>query len=111
MGIITYFLPYLLMFAAMAKLQEREAGPEVRRVPGGRPMALVLAAVGFVSTSVTIVLSVIPADEEPNKPLAVAKVLVSTVVLIAAGVVTFWMGRRNREQGTGNREQGIGNSE
>ncbi len=96
MGIITYFLPYLLMFAAMAKLQQRPAGPEVRRVPGGRPVALLLAVVGLVSTSVTIVLSVIPAAEEPNKPLAVAKVLASTVVLIAAGVVTFRMGKRKR---------------
>ena len=96
MGIINYFLPYLLMFAAMAKLQERPAGPQVRRVPGGRPMAIGLAVVGFVSTAVTIVLSVIPAEEEPNKPLAVAKVLVSTLVLIAAGMVTFWAGRRKR---------------
>ncbi len=96
MGIINYFLPYLWMFAAMAKLQNRPAGPEVRRVPGGRPVALLLAVVGFVSTAVTIVLSVIPADEEPNKPLAVAKVLVSTVVLIAAGAITFWIGKRKR---------------
>jgi amino acid transporter len=96
MGIINYFLPYLWMFAAMAKLQGRQAGPEVRRVPGGRPTAIALAVLGFVSTAVTIVLSVIPADEEPNKPLAVAKVLVSTIVLIAAGAVTFWLGRRRR---------------
>jgi amino acid transporter len=104
MGIITYFLPYLLMFAAMAKLQGRPAGPEVRRVPGGRRMALLLAAVGFVSTAVTIFLSVIPADEEPNKPLAVVKVVGATVVLVGAGAVTLWVGKKNREQGVGNRE-------
>ncbi len=96
MGIINYFLPYLWMFAAMVKLQGQKAGPEVRRVPGGRPVAVLLAVVGFVSTAVTIVLSVIPADEEPNKPLAIAKVLVSTIVLIAAGAVTFWVGKRKR---------------
>ena len=96
MGIINYFLPYLWMFAAMVKLQERKAGPEVRRMPGGRAVAVLLAVVGFVSTAVTIVLSVIPADEEPNKPLAIAKVLVSTIVLIAAGAVTFWVGKRKR---------------
>lgn len=96
MGIITYFLPYLLMFAAMAKLQGRPAGGEVRRVAGGRPVALLLSVVGLVSTAVTIVLSVIPAAEEPDKPLAVAKVLVSTVVLVGAGVAVFWMGTKKR---------------
>jgi amino acid transporter len=101
MGIINYFLPYLLMFAAMAKLQGRPAGPEVRQVPGGRPVAIALAIVGFVATAVTIVLSVIPADEEPNKPLAIAKVLVSTMVLIAAGVVTFQMGKKKRRSALG----------
>ena len=96
MGIITYFLPYLALFAAMVKLQGRRAGADVRRVPGGRPVALALAGVGFVSTVVTIVLSVVPAEEEPHKAVAVAKVLVSTAVLVGAGAATFAMGRRKR---------------
>jgi amino acid transporter len=98
MGIINYFIPYLFLFAAMARLQARKAGPEVRRVPGGRPVAIGLAVLGFVSTAMTIVLSVIPADEEPNKPLAVAKVLVSTTVLIVGGWILFAIGSRKRKQ-------------
>ncbi len=35
MGVITYFIPYLYLFAAMIKLQREPAGPEVIRVPGG----------------------------------------------------------------------------
>lgn len=89
MGIITFFIPYLFLFAAMARLQSRPAGAGIARVPGGRPIALALAAVGFCSTALTIVLSVIPADEEPNKSLAVAKVLLSTAALILGGVVMF----------------------
>ena len=98
MGIITYFIPYLFLFAAMAVLQRRPAGPEVQRVPGGKRVALGLATLGFVSTALTIVLSVIPGDEEPNKPLAVAKVLVSTVVLVGAGVVVFWIAQGKRRK-------------
>jgi hypothetical protein len=41
-------------------------------------------------------LSAIPADEEPNKPLALAKVLVATAVLVGAGVVVFWIAQRKR---------------
>jgi glutamate:GABA antiporter len=96
MGIITYFLPYLVLFAAMAKLAGRRAGPGVRRLPGGWPVALALAAVGFASTAMTIVLSVIPAEEEPHKGVAVAKVLVSTAVLVVSGLVVFWVGERKR---------------
>jgi glutamate:GABA antiporter len=96
MGIITYFIPYLFLFAAMARLQSRPAATETIRIPGGRAAALGLATLGFISTAVTIVLSVIPADEEPNKPLAVAKVLLSTAAVIGTGVIVFAIARRKR---------------
>ena len=40
MTVIIYFIPYLYVFAAMIKLQREPAGPEVIRVPGGRPVAV-----------------------------------------------------------------------
>jgi amino acid transporter len=89
MGIIAYFLPYLFLFAALIRLQSRTAAPEVRRIPGGKPVAMLLAAVGLASTLLTIVLSAFPASDEPNKPLAVAKVLGGTIALVGAGVAVF----------------------
>ena len=94
MGILSYFLPYLFLFAAMIRLQSRPAGPEVRRVPGGKPVAIALASIGLASTALTIVLSAIPADDEPNKPLAVLKVIGGTVVLVGIGVAVFLASRR-----------------
>jgi amino acid transporter len=94
MGIISFFLPYLFLFAAMIKLQGRRVGPEVRRVPGGKPVAVLLASVGLASTALTIVLSAFPAHDDPNKPLAVAKVLGGTIVLVGAGVLVFVVERR-----------------
>jgi amino acid transporter len=96
MSIITYFIPYLFVFAAMICLQKRHAGPDVIRVPGGAKVAIPLAVIGFLSTALTIVLSVIPPDEEPNKPLAVAKVLISTAVLIGAGAAVFFAAWRKK---------------
>ncbi len=43
MGIIAYFIPFLFMFAAMIVLQREPAGPDVMRVPGGKPVAIALA--------------------------------------------------------------------
>jgi amino acid transporter len=94
MGIISFFLPYLFLFAAMIKLQNRPVDPEVRRVPGGKPVAILLASVGLASVGLTIVLSAFPASDDPNKPLAVTKVVGGTLVLVGAGVVVFVVERR-----------------
>ena len=59
------------------------------RVPGRRPIALALAGVGSVTTMATIVLSVIPAEEEPHKGLVVTKILLSTTLAIDGGVVAI----------------------
>ena len=74
MGIIAYFIPFLFMFAAMIVLQREPAGPEVIRVPGGKPVAIALAATGFVVTLISIVLSCVPGDDEPDKAFFVIKV-------------------------------------
>jgi hypothetical protein len=73
----------------MIRLQNRPTGPEVRHVPGGKPVAIALAAIGLASTALTIVLSAFPADDEPDKLLAVVKVVGGTIVLIGAGFAVF----------------------
>ncbi len=96
MGIIAYFIPFLFIFAAMIKLQGETAGPEVMRTPGGRPVAIVLAALGFVTTAISIFLACVPPDDEPHKWLAVTKVVGSSVALVAVGVIVYVVGRRRR---------------
>jgi amino acid transporter len=93
MAIICYFVPYLFLFAAMIRLQSEPAGPEVRRVPGGKPVAIALASLGLASTMLTIFLSVFPAEDEPHKVMAVVKVVGGTAVMIGAGIVLFLIGR------------------
>lgn len=94
MGIVTYFIPFLFMFAAMIRLQREPAGPDVMRVPGGSPVAIVLASLGLLTTTVAIVLACVPADEEPNKMLAFGKVVGSSAAMVAIGVAVYLAGRR-----------------
>ncbi len=54
-----------------------------------------------MTTAIAIVLSVIPAEEEPNKPLAMAKVLVSTAVLIGSGAALFLIAEKKAEVAAG----------
>ena len=103
MAVISYFLPYVFLFGAMIRLQSSSAGPEVRRVPGGKPVAILLGLVGLASTAMTILLSAVPADDEPNKALALVKVVGGTIVLVGTGLAVFlfsrWKtGRMAREQ-------------
>ena len=93
MAIICYFLPYLFMFAAMIRLQREPAGPEVRRVPGGKPVAIVLASLGLVSTSLTIFLSVFPAEDDPHKAMAVLKVVGGTAIMVGVGLMLLLIAR------------------
>jgi amino acid transporter len=94
MSVIAFFIPYLLMFAAMIKLQRVPAGPEVIRVPGGTPVAIALASIGFATTTISIGLAMLPANDEPNKPLAVIKIVGLTAAMIAVGVGLYVLGNR-----------------
>jgi amino acid transporter len=94
MAIISYFIPYLFMFASMIRLQQEPAGRDVIRVPGGRPVAVALAALGLTVTTVSIGLALIPAEDEPDKLLAVAKVAGLTILLVASGALVYFLGRR-----------------
>jgi amino acid transporter len=101
MGVITYFIPYLYLFAAMIKLQREPAGPEVIRVPGGTIVAKLVAIVGFVTTTLTIALSLIPQPDEPNKPLAVFKIVGGTGALLLVGMWIYWRGKRRATKEAG----------
>ncbi len=94
MGVITYFIPYLYLFAAMIKLQHEPAGPDVIRVPGGTMVAKAVATVGFITTALTIALSLIPQPDEPNKPLAMFKVIGGCGALVLIGAWIYWAGKR-----------------
>jgi glutamate:GABA antiporter len=93
MGVITYFIPYLYVFAAMMKLQREPADKDVIRVPGGRPVAYLVSVVGFTTTTMAILLSLLPPPDEPNKTLAVLKIVGLTGALLGVGVVIYSVGR------------------
>jgi amino acid transporter len=96
MSIIAYFIPYLFMFAALIKLQREPAARDVIRIPGGRFAAIAVGVVGFSTTAISIGLAVLPASDEPNKPLAVIKIVGLTLALLALGIALYLAGRRRQ---------------
>lgn len=95
-GVLSYFLPFLFMFSAMIRVQGEPAGPEVMRVPGGRPIAILLAVFGLLTTIISSVLACIPPADEPHKLLAVAKIIGSSALMVGVGAVVYWIGRSRR---------------
>jgi amino acid transporter len=92
MGVITYFVPYLFVFAALIKVQFRGAGT----IPGGAPVAIGLGVMGFAVTAFAMFLSFLPPAEEPNKVFAVAKIIGLTGILLGSGGLLFWKEKRRK---------------
>jgi amino acid transporter len=95
MSLIAYFIPYLFLFAAMIRLQARPAPSGAMRLPGGKRVAIPLACMGFLSTTGAIILSLFPAEEEPNPVTAFVKIVVMTAVLLLAGLAVYRRGQRS----------------
>jgi glutamate:GABA antiporter len=104
-GVITYLVPYLFLFASLIRLQREPAGAEVLTVPGGKPAAISIAIVGSCTTTFAILLSLIPAPEEPHKVLVVVKVLGASAVLIGLGMVVYVIGKSRRRSAIASDDQ------
>jgi glutamate:GABA antiporter len=89
LGVITYFIPFQYLFATMILVQREPAGPGVFRVPGGKPVAIALGIIGFITSTAAIIISVVPAADEANKALAVFKIVGLTAALLAVGAILF----------------------
>jgi len=100
MCVITYFVPYLFVFASLIAFQREPAGADVIRVPGGKPVATAVGALGFATTTFTILISVLPPPGEPNKALAVIKIVGLSAILLGAGVILYWNARLRVRRGS-----------
>ncbi len=93
--VATSLIPFLYVFATAIKLRGEAAAPGEVRIIGGSATVYVASAVGFATTAVSIVLAVFPADDEPNKTLAVVKVLFLTALMLGGGAAVYLRGKRS----------------
>ena len=87
MSVISYFIPLLLMFAAAYRLAA-VAQPAEGSLVSPRVMRT-LAAVGFAVIAIGTLLALVPAPDETRPALAIGKLVVLTVILIAAGSALY----------------------
>jgi amino acid transporter len=100
MGIISYFIPFLFMFAAFVRVQRVSATADVVRTPGGPRMAAGLGTLGLATTLASIVFAAIPAGDDPHPVLAVVKIVGLSAAMCAIGVIVYATGAGNRTAAT-----------
>lgn len=109
MTVILYFIPFLYLFAALAKLRgtgsqpadldqasaeaPRAGEPRAIRVPGGKWGLWTAVLAGTTATSLAIFMTVFPPDAE-SVPSYLAKSLGGSAVMIGVGLLFYWRGKR-----------------
>jgi hypothetical protein len=81
-------------------MQREPVGPEIIRVPGGKPAAIAIAIMGLLGTCGAIIGSTIPDPSEPHKALVVAKLVLLSAAVIGGGVALYAVGRRRQHRST-----------
>ena len=85
--VIIYFIPYLYMFVAYLGFMLK------------KQMPLNLAGIasvifGFLATAISIVISMIPPADQPNKTLYVVKIVGGTLVTVAIPIILYYRAHR-----------------
>ncbi len=95
MSVVAYFVPFLFLFAATIRLNSEAPPPGAFRVPGGRPVSVLLACVGFATTALSLGLAFVPPADAPDRLFAFGK-LVALTLLLFAGAAALWIAARRR---------------
>ena len=93
--IILYFIPFLYMFAAAVKLAgrpDRTANPHAVLVPGGKAGVWIACTLAFSVTLLLIIVSVFPPGDSSNRKLFLIKVVGTTVLAVAVGLILYFRG-------------------
>ncbi|MGB8909053.1 MAG: APC family permease [Candidatus Cybelea sp.] len=92
--VVITMVPFLFLFASALKLRVERWTPEMVPIPGGKWTVSIAALIGLGTTISAIVFAGFPADDDPNKVLAVVKVIGLTGAMLLGGVAIYLVGRR-----------------
>ena len=95
MSVVAYFVPFLFLFAATIRLGREAPPPGAFRLPGGRPVSVFLACVGFATTVLSLALAFVPPADAADRAFAFGK-LVALTALLFAGAWALWIAARRR---------------
>jgi glutamate:GABA antiporter len=92
--VIITMVPFLFVFSAALKFRAAPQTPEMVPIPGGKWTVTLAGVIGLITTISAIIFAGFPADDDPNKVLAVVKVIALTAIVLGGGVAIYLFGRR-----------------
>ncbi len=92
--VVITLVPFVFLFASAIKLRVERWSPDMVRIPGGNWTVTISALIGLATTLSAIVFAGFPADDDPNKVLAVVKVVGLTAAMVLIGIGIYLAGRR-----------------
>jgi glutamate:GABA antiporter len=92
--VVITLVPFLFLFASALKFHSAPATATTVRIPGGRWTVAGAALIGLATTISAIIFAGFPADDDPNKALAIAKVIGLTALVLLGGIAIYLAGRR-----------------
>jgi amino acid transporter len=96
--ILTYFVPYLYLFAALIALRAKSSATvrtrEEMRVPGGRAGLFAVAGCGFLATVVSLALLFVPPAGTGNRLNFEVNIIAQAAIVLGIGLAFYWWSRR-----------------
>ena len=93
MTVLSYTLPFPFLFVVFLVVQGRSAPAGAWRMPGGPRLAVVVGAVGLLSTVIAIACTLVPSPDSKNPAAEAAKLVFASAVLILSGVAFYLAAR------------------
>ncbi|HYL26839.1 MAG TPA: APC family permease [Candidatus Nitrosotalea sp.] len=95
--VVITMVPFLFLFASALKMHLTPQTPDMVPIPGGKWTVSAAAIIGLATTLSAIVFAGFPADDDPNKALAVVKIFGLTAAMLLSGVAFYLLGRRKAQ--------------
>jgi len=96
--IVTYFIPYLYMFAALILMQRHPAAKDVQRVPFAPYGAYLAGGTGFVVTAASLVFALTPGESVADPTVFYITVFGMLGLATLVGVALYAHGRLRRKR-------------
>ncbi len=96
--IITYFIPYLYMFAALLVMQRHPAAEDVQRAPFAPYGAYVAGSTGLLVTGASLVFALIPSEDVADPTFFYITVFGTVALLAITGVGLYAHGKVRRKR-------------
>ncbi|SRR5579862_8879 len=93
MSVLGSTVPYLFMFWVQIKGASLPSVPGLWTPPGGARTTRALGWLGMAASAVAILCTLVPSSDDPHPLWAVAKIVISTLVVAVVGLALYWLAK------------------